>query len=169
MVDILRELEPTERVMSFRLLDKNKISDVFALFEPIEQEELLKQFPEQNAKDILVEMPPDDRTQLFDELPAQVVEKLFTLLPPLDREEANELLNYPHNSAGRSMTPEYVDLRMDMTVAEALERIRKTGPNRETIYICYIVYETKTLRSVASLKNIILANPEQLIKDIMNE
>jgi magnesium transporter len=67
------------------------------------------------------------------------------------------------------MTPEYVDLQMDMTVAQALEHIRKTGPNRETIYICYIVDETKKLRGVASLKNIILANPGQLIKDIMNE
>ena len=90
--------------MSFRLLDKNKISDVFALFEPIEQEELFKQFPEQNAKDIFVEVPPDDQTQLFDELPAPVVEKLLKLLPSLDRKEANELLNYPHNSAGRIMT-----------------------------------------------------------------
>jgi magnesium transporter len=67
------------------------------------------------------------------------------------------------------MTPEYVDLQIGMTVAEALEHIRKTGPNRETIYICYIVDETKKLRGVASLKNIILANPGQLIKDIMNE
>ncbi len=99
--------------MGFRLLDKNKMSDVFALFEPIEQEELLKQFTEQNAKDILVEMPPDDRTQLFDELPAHVVEKLLKLIPPLDRKGANELLNYPQNSAGRIMTPEYVALRMD--------------------------------------------------------
>ncbi|HHT9111515.1 MAG TPA: magnesium transporter [Candidatus Brocadiaceae bacterium] len=169
IVDILRELTPTERVMGFRLLDKNRISEVFALFEPIEQEELLKQFTEQHAKEILIEMQPDDRTQLFDELPAHVVERLLKLLPPLERKEANELLNYPHNSAGRIMTPEYVDLRMDMTVAEALERIRKTGPNRETIYICYIVDETKKLRGVASLKNIILANPDQLIKDIMNE
>jgi len=168
-VDILRELNPTERVMSFRLLDKNKISEVFALFEPDEQEELLKQFTEQHAKEILVEMQPDDRTQLFDELPAHVVEKLLKLLPPLERREANELLNYPHNSAGRIMTPEYVDLQMDMTVAKALEHIRKTGLNRETIYICYIVDETKKLRGVASLKNIILANPEQFIKDIMNE
>ncbi len=169
IVDILRELDPTERVMSFRLLDKNKISEVFALFEPVEREELLKQFTEQHAKEILIEMQPDDRTQLFDELPAHVVEKLLKLLPPLDRKEANELLNYPHNSAGRIMTPEYVDLQMDMTVAQALEHIRKTGPNRETIYICYIVDETKKLRGVASLKNIILANPGQLIKDIMNE
>ncbi len=169
IVDILRELGPAERVMGFRLLDKNKISETFALFEPIEQEELLKQFTEQHAKEILVQMQPDDRTHLFDELPAHVVEKLLKLLPPADRREANELLNYPHNSAGRIMTPEYVDLQMDMTVAEALERIRKTGPNRETIYICYIVDETKKLRGVASLKNIILANPEQLIRDIMNE
>ncbi len=169
IVDILRELNPAERVMGFRLLDKNKISEVFALFEPIEQEELLKQFTEQHVKEILVQMQPDDRTQLFDELPAHVVEKLLKLLPPVDRREANELLNYPHNSAGRIMTTEYVDLPVDMTVARALEHIRKTGPNRETIYICYIVDETKKLRGVASLKNIILANPDQLIKDIMNE
>ena len=169
IVDILRELDPTERVMGFRLLDKNKISEVFALFEPIEQEELLKQFTEQHAKEILTEMQPDDRTQLFDELPAHVVERLLKLLPPLERKEANELLNYPHNSAGRIMTPEYVGLQMDMTVAKALEHIRKTGLNRETIYICYIVDETKKLRGVTSLKNIILANPDQLIKDITNE
>lgn len=169
IVDILRELNPAERVVGFRLLDKNKISEVFALFEPIEQEELLKQFTEQHVKEILVQMQPDDRTQLFDELPAHVVEKLLKLLPPADRREANELLNYPHNSAGRIMTTEYVDLQMDMTVAEALEHIRKTGPNRETIYICYIVDETKKLRGVASLKNIILASPDQFIRDIMNE
>ncbi|TVM02800.1 MAG: magnesium transporter [Candidatus Brocadia sp. WS118] len=169
IVDILRELDPTERVMGFRLLDKHKISEVFALVEPVEQEELLKRFTEQHAKEILVQMQPDDRTQLFDELPAHVVEKLLKLLPPAERKEANELLNYPHNSSGRIMTPEYVDLQMGMTVAEALEHIRKTGPNRETIYICYIVDETKRLRGVASLKNIILANPDQLIKDIMNE
>ncbi|MBI5307356.1 MAG: magnesium transporter [Planctomycetes bacterium] len=169
ILDILRELEPTERVMGFRLLDKNKISEVFSLLEPVEQEDLLKQFSEQHAKEILTEMQPDDRTQLFDELPAHVVEKLLKLLPPLERKEANELLNYPDNSAGRIMTPEYVDLRMDMTVAKALEHIRKTGLNRETIYVCYIVDETKKLRGVASLKNIILADPEQLIRDIMNE
>lgn len=169
IVDILRELNPTERVMSFRLLDKNKISEVFCLFEPIEQEELLKQFTEQHAREILIQMQPDDRTQLFDELPAHVVEKLLKLLPSLERKEANELLNYPHNSAGRIMTPEYVDLQMDMTVGKALEHIRKTGPNRETIYICYIVDETKKLRGVTSLKNIILANTDQFIKDIMNE
>lgn len=169
IVDILRELNPTERVMSFRLLDKNKISEVFALFEPIEQEELLKQFTEHHAREILLQMHPDDRTQLFDELPAHIVEKLLKLLPPLERKEANELFNYPHNSAGRIMTPEYVDLQMDMTVEKALGHIRKTGPNRETIYICYIVDETKKLRGVASLKNIILADTGQYIRDIMNE
>ncbi|MDR4506940.1 MAG: magnesium transporter [Candidatus Brocadiaceae bacterium] len=169
IVDILKSLNPTERVMSFRLLDKNKISEVFALFEPSEQEELLQHFAEQRVKELLVEMQPDDRTQLFDELPADLVEQFLKLLPPLERQEANELLNYPDNSAGRIMTPEYVGLRMDMTITQALEHIRTTGPNRETIYNCYIIDRTRKLCGVASLKNIILANPEQLIKDIMNE
>ncbi|MCF6158308.1 MAG: magnesium transporter [wastewater metagenome] len=169
IVDILRELDPTERVMSFRLLDKDKISEVFALFEYTEQEELLKQFTEHHTKEILTQMQPDDRTQLFDELPAHIVEKLLKLLPPEEWKEANELLNYPDNSAGRIMTPEYVDLQTDMTIGKALEHIRQTGPDRETIYICYIVDETKRLRGVTTLKNIILASTDQFIRDIMNE
>ncbi|MCF6149749.1 MAG: magnesium transporter [Candidatus Kuenenia sp.] len=169
IVDLLSGLEPTEKVVSFRLLDKIKSSEVFALFDSSEQEELLKQFTEQHVRTLLIEMEPDDRTQLFDELPADVVEKLLKLLPPAERKEANELLNYPQNSAGRIMTPEYVALKMHMTVAQALEHIRKTGLDREIIYICYIVDETKKLRGVTSLKNIILANPDQFIKEIMNE
>jgi len=169
IVDILAGLEPPERVVSFRLLEKHKISEVFSLLDPTEQEELLRQFTDQHVKAILIEMEPDDRTQLFDELPADVVERLLKLLPPEEWREANELLNYPYNSAGRIMTPEYVELKMDMTVAYALDHIRETGLDRETIYICYIVDETKKLRGVTSLKNIILADPDQLIKDIMDE
>ncbi|OHB69369.1 MAG: magnesium transporter [Planctomycetes bacterium RBG_16_41_13] len=169
IVDILAGLEPAEKVVSFRLLDKSKSSEVFSLFDSSEQEEILKQFTEQHVRTLLIEMEPDDRTQLFDELPADVVERLLKLLPPAERKEANELLNYPPNSAGRIMTPEFVGLQMHMTVARALEHIRKTGLNREIIYICYIVDETKKLRGVTSLKNIILANPDQLIQEIMNE
>ncbi|MBM4055457.1 MAG: magnesium transporter [Planctomycetes bacterium] len=169
IVDLLAGLEPAEKVVSFRLLDKIKSSEVFALFNASEQEELLKQFTEQHVKTLLIEMEPDDRTQLFDELPGDVVEKLLKLLPPAERKSANELLNYPQNSAGRIMTPEYVGLQMHMTISQALEHIRKTGLDREIIYICYIVDEAKKLRGVTSLRNIILANPDQLIKEIMNE
>ncbi|ODS34406.1 MAG: magnesium transporter protein [Candidatus Scalindua rubra] len=169
IADIIRELEPTERVIAFRVLDKTKIAEVFSLLDPEEEEELLRYFTEQRVKEILLEMSPDDRTQLLDELPASVVNKLLKLLPKEERDEANLLLNYPPQSAGRVMTTEYVDLRTEITVSEALEHIRKTGPDRETIYTCYAINEKRILCGVASLKDIILAKPDQKISEIMIE
>ncbi len=169
VVDVIKELEPTERTIAFRMLDKEKFAEVFSLFDPEEEEELLRQFTEHKVKEILLEMSPDDRTHLLDELPASVVNKLLKLLPREEREEANILLNYPADSAGKVMTTEYVDLKIEMLVSEALERIRKTGPDRETIYTCYAINENRILCGVVSLKDIILAQPEQKIGQIMQE
>lgn len=169
IADIIRELEPTERVITLRVLDKTKIAEVFSLLDPEEEEEMLEYFTEHRAKGILLEMSPDDRTQLLDELPASVVKRLLTLFPVEEREEANILLNYPPESAGRVMTTEYVDLGTEITVSEALEHIRKTGPDRETIYTCYAINENRVLCGVVSLKDIILAKPDQKISQIMNE
>ncbi|MFQ5686882.1 MAG: magnesium transporter [Candidatus Scalindua sp.] len=169
IADIIRELEPTERVITLRVLDKTKIAEVFSLLDPEEEEEMLEYFTERRAKAILLEMSPDDRTQLLDELPASVVKRLLNLFPVEEREEANILLNYPPESAGRVMTTEYVDLGTEITVSEALEHIRKTGPDRETIYTCYAINEKRVLCGVVSLKDIILAKPDQKISQIMNE
>jgi magnesium transporter len=169
IVDIIRELEPTERVIALRVLDKIKIAETFSLLHPEEEEELLRYFTEQRVKEILLEMDPDDRTQLLDELPASVVKKYLRLLPKEERDEANILLNYPPQSAGRVMTTEYVDLKTEMSVSEALEHIRKTGPDRETIYTCYAINEKRILCGVVSLKDIILAKSDQKISKIMNE
>ena len=169
IADIIRELEPTERVITLRVLDKIKIAEVFSLLDPEEEEEMLGYFTEHRAKAILLEMSPDDRTQLLDELPASVVKRLLNLFPVEEREEANILLNYPPESAGRVMTTEYVDLGTEITVSEALEHIRKTGPDRETIYTCYAINEKRVLCGVVSLKDIILAKPDQKISQIMNE
>ncbi|MCP4413140.1 MAG: magnesium transporter, partial [Gammaproteobacteria bacterium] len=163
IADIIRELEPPERVITLRVLDKVKITEVFSLLDPEEEKELLGYFTERRAKSILLEMSPDDRTQLLDELPASVVKKLLNLLPTDEREEANILLNYPPQSAGRVMTTEYVDLKTEITVSEALEHIRKTGPDRETIYTCYAINENRVLCGVVSLKDIILARSDQKI------
>ncbi len=169
IADIIRELEPTERVITLRVLDKTKSAEVFSLLDPEEEEEMLGYFTEHRAKAILLEMSPDDRTQLLDELPASVVKRLLNLFPVEEREEANILLNYPPESAGRVMTTEYVDLGTEITVSEALEHIRKTGPDRETIYTCYAINEKRVLCGVVSLKDIILAKPDQKISQIMNE
>ena len=169
IADIIRELEPTERVITLRVLNKTKIAEVFSLLDPEEEEEMLGYFTEHRAKAILLEMSPDDRTQLLDELPASVVKRLLNLFPVEEREEANILLNYPPESAGRVMTTEYVDLGTEITVSEALEHIRKTGPDRETIYTCYAINEKRVLCGVVSLKDIILAKSDQKISQIMNE
>jgi len=162
IADIIRELEPTERVITLRVLNKTKIAEVFSLLDPEEEEELLGYFTERRAKSILLDMDPDDRTQLLDELPASMVKKLLNLFPVEEREETNILLNYPTDSAGRIMTTEYVDLGTEITVSEALENIRKTGPDRETIYTCYAINENRELCGVVSLKDIILAKPDQI-------
>ena len=169
IADIIREMEPTERVITLRVLNKTKIAEVFSLLDPEEEEEMLGYFTEHRAKSILLEMSPDDRTQLLDELPASVVKRLLNLFPDEEREEANILLNYPPQSAGRVMTTEYVDMGTEITVSEALEHIRKTGPDRETIYTCYAINEKGVLCGVVSLKDIILAKPDQKISQIMNE
>ena len=169
IADIIRELEPTERVITLRVLNKTKIAEVFSLLDPDEEEELLGYFTERRAKLILLEMDPDDRTQLLDELPASMVRKLLNLFPIEEREETNILLNYPPESAGRIMTTEYVDLGTEITVSEALENIRKTGPDRETIYTCYAINENRELCGVVSLKDIILATPDQKISQIMSD
>jgi len=169
IADIIREMEPTERVITLRVLNKTMIAEVFSLLDPEEEEEMLGYFTEHRAKAILLEMSPDDRTHLLDELPASVVKRLLNLFPVEEREEANILLNYPPESAGRVMTTEYVDLGTEITVSEALEHIRKTGPDRETIYTCYAINEKRVLCGVVSLKDIILAKPDQKISQIMNE
>ncbi len=168
IVDILRDLPSADRVLAFRVLDKAKLAWVFSLFEPEEQEELLKLFTEQKVKEILLEMDPDDRAQLLEELPANVVKKLLALLPHDEKEVTNLILNYPDDSAGRLITTDYVALRADKTAAQAIEYIRETGPDKETIYVCYVIDNTRKLIGVVSLRELILAQPSKKVGDIMN-
>ncbi|MHC4277315.1 MAG: magnesium transporter MgtE N-terminal domain-containing protein [Planctomycetota bacterium] len=153
IVDILRDLPSADRVLAFRVLDKAKLAWVFSLFEPEEQEELLKLFTEQKVKEILLEMDSDDRAQLLEELPADVVKKFLALLPQDEKEITNLILNYPDDSAGRLITTDYVALRADRTATEAIEYVRKTGPDKETIYICYVIDQTRKLIGVLSLRD----------------
>lgn len=169
VVDLLRTMEPADRLILFRLLAKDRASEVFSFLEFEEQKDLLSRFTEQNLKEIIVEMSPDDRTDLLDELPAGVVKRLLVLLDPAERAVANELLNYPESSAGRLMTPEFVDLNADMTVDEAIQRIRQTGPDKETIYYAYVTDATRTLKGMVSLRTLLLAKPGTRIEDIMKE
>jgi magnesium transporter len=168
VVDILRDLPSADRVLAFRLLDKAKIAWVFSLLELEEQEALLKLFTEQKMREVLMEMDPADRAQFLDELPADMVKKLLGLLPTEEKDITNLILNYPEGAAGRLVTTDYVDLKADMTAAEAIDQVRKTGLDKETIYICYVVDETRKLIGVLSLRDVILAPPTKKIGEFMN-
>ncbi len=165
--EVIHLLETSDQVILFRLLDKDTAAEVFSLIEHEDQETLLKYFGMDRVKEIIEEMDPDDRTELFDELPDEMVKRLIKLLSPEERDIANRLLNYPEDSAGRLMTPEFIELRKDLTTEKAMQTIRKIGLNKETIYYSYVVDERRFLIGIVSLKDMLLAEPDTRIEDIM--
>ncbi len=167
IMELIEPLDITDKLIVFRLLNKEVAAEVFSLLEHDDQEELLKQFGEKKIKEIIGEMSPDDRTELFDELPENMVKALIKLLTPDERRIANRLLNYPEDSAGRLMTPEFIELNKRMTAGEAIETIRKTGLDKETIYYSYVTDCEGHLIGIVSLKDLLLADPEKKIEDIM--
>lgn len=167
VVEISRSLDTPERLLIFRLLPKDLAALVFAELGPEEKKELLDIFTEEQIRKILEEMDPDDRTELFDELPAIIVKNLLKLLSPQDRGIAYDLMKYPEHSAGRIMTPEFVDIKTQVTAEEAIQHIRRTGPDKETIYYAYIIDANRKLLSIASLKDLLIANPQTKVEDIM--
>ena len=164
---VISRMTGTEKILAFRVLPQDKAVEIFEYFEAPEQEEFLGNFTNQEAKQILENMHPDDRTDLFEELPSIVVRKLLKLLSPEERTIANQLLNFKEGTAGRIMTPEYVDLDRGLTVSQALRVIKKEAPDKETIYTNYIVDASGILVGVVPLKNIILASSDTPISDIM--
>ncbi len=168
VVEILRELPDDKAVVFFRILPKDLAADVFAELEKDEQENLLRQLTDETLRGLINEMAPDDRTDLLEEMPANVVTRLISLLPVETRNRALELLRYPEDSAGRLMTTEYVAVRPDWTVQEVLNYLRKIEIDSETIYYIYVIDDERHLVGVLSLREVIFADPEARIKDIMH-
>ncbi|MCP4651793.1 MAG: magnesium transporter [Candidatus Omnitrophica bacterium] len=158
---------PSSKLLVFRLVPYGKAIDVFEHLPIEEEEQILDSLTSSEIKDILNEMSPDDRTGLFEEMPAEIVKKFINLLSPEERSIAIEILNYPHDSVGRLITPDFVQLFEKMTVAEALTHIRSVGMKRETIYHCYVLDESKRLKGIVSLKKLVLAQPDKKISEII--
>ncbi|MEX2598955.1 MAG: magnesium transporter [Dehalococcoidia bacterium] len=169
-VDVARLLEnlpPEQAVVTFRLLPKTIAVDVFEHMEGHHQERLLQSFTDDRARDLVRNMSPDDRTRLLEEVPAKVTHRLVQLLSPSERRATLTLLGYPESSAGRIMTPDFVDLRADMTVSQALERVRRLGMNKETIFYMYVTDSSRRLLGAVSLKDLVLASPETVVRNLM--
>ncbi len=169
IAEVLAEKSPGERVFLFRLLPKDLAIEVFEFLEGAEREELLGSFTDTEAAAIIEEMSDDDRTALFDELPAKTVKKLLSQLSSEERKLANALLNYRADSAGRIMTPEFIDLKESMSASQALDRIRAIAARKETIYTTFVMSPERKLLGTVQLEDIILASPETPVTALMDE
>lgn len=166
---IFEELDEEKIVVIYRLLSKDMAAEVFVELDSDMQEKLINSLTDKELKAVINELFMDDTVDLIEEMPANVVKRILKAEKPEDRKLINELLRYPDDSAGSIMTTEFVDLKENMTVEEAIEKIRKTGDDAENIYTCYVLTLKRKLLGVVYLKDIILAQNGTLVKDIMDE
>jgi magnesium transporter len=167
IADLLTSIPADEAVIAFRLLPKNLAISVFDDMDGAFQNQLLEAFSDETARNFLEAMPPDDRAELLDEVPAKVARRLLQILSPDQRRVTLQLLGYEEETAGREMTPLFVDLHSDMTVSQALERVRQLAINRETVYECYVMDRRRYLIGTVSLKDLVIADPDAKVGDIM--
>ncbi len=164
---ILEEIEEEKLPLLFRLLPKEQAAETFVEMDPELQQLLIKGFSDSELKEVLDEIYVDDAVDLIEEMPANVVKRILAAAAPEMRREINEILQYPENSAGSIMTTEYISLRPQMTVGEAILRIRRTGVDKETIYTCYVTKD-RLLQGLVTVKDLLLAQDDDtLIEEIM--
>lgn len=169
LLQLFSNLSADEKVIVFRLLPKDKALILFEDLTPATQQHLLRSFTDERATEFVNEMAPDVRVRLLDELPATVTQKLLQSMAPDERAATNLLLGYEAETAGRLMTPEFITLKKNMTVNQALEKVRMQAKEKETIYTLYVTDQTKTLEGVLSLKDLLMAQGDQLLSEIMSQ
>ena len=161
-------LEEERIPLLFRLLPKELASETFVEMDTDDQELLIRSFSDNELKEIVDELYVDDAADLVEEMPANVVKRILKQADPEMRKSINQILRYPENSAGSIMTTEYVSLRPEMTVEEAILRIRRQGVDKETIYTCYVTAKDRYLMGLVSVKDLLLAvDDETPIEEIM--
>ncbi|RXI46951.1 magnesium transporter [Clostridium tetani] len=165
--DIIECLDISEAILVFRMLPKDMAVDVFNYLEKDFQTNIITGITDKEIKHIIEEIYFDDMIDLLEEMPANVVKKILKYSNVEERKLINEFLNYPEDSAGSLMTIEYVDLKKDMTVKEAIAHIKETGVNKETIYTCYVIDKQRKLEGIISLRKLILSDYDLLVEDIM--
>ncbi len=166
---LLEQLEEDDMLKVFRILPKDLAADVFSYMEVEHQQLIITSLSERDAASIIDNLMADDATDLLEEMPANIVKKLLANVSPEMRRDVNHLLRYPEDSAGSIMTVEYVDLKENLTVEEAIARIRKVGVDSETINICYVLDAQRKLLGTVALRYLLLSEPDEVIGDIMHE
>ena len=165
----MEKLEQDEVLKLFRILPKSMAADVFSYLEIETEQYIITSLSEKDAANIIDHLMADDATDLLEEMPANVVKRLLAHASADTRRDINHLLRYPEDSAGSIMTVEYVDLKETLTVEQAIARIRKVGVDSETINICYVLDQRRTLVGTVALRYLLLSPPDSVIGEIMNE
>ena len=166
---LFEELDDEDMVVIFRLLPKDKASDVFVELDPDLQEKLINNFTDKELKVVVDDLFMDDTVDLIEEMPSSVVKRILKNIKASDRKIINELLKFPEDSAGSIMTTEMVELKENMTVDKAFQIIKDTGIDKETIYICYVVDNSRKLIGTVAIKDLLISERDVLIKDILED
>lgn len=165
----IEELPDEEQLLVFRLLTKDQAMNVFAEFSPDVQQHIIKSITDKEISTLIEQLAVDDAVDMLEEMPATLVKRVLKNSSPETRNVINQFLKYPENSAGSIMTAEFTSLRKDITVSDALKRIRRVGEDSETIYNCYVTDDSRHLLGVVTVKRILLAKDNQIIQDLMEE
>ncbi len=163
---LFTEFEEKDILLLYRLLPKELASDTFSYMDSDMQADLINGFSDKELREVLDQTFIDDTVDMIEEMPANVVSRILRNCDAQSRNAINQILKYPEDSAGSLMTIEYVNLSKELTVQEAISRIRKVGPNKETIYTCYVT-EARRLIGIVSVKDLLTAGDDTHISEIM--
>lgn len=161
---------PIQRIPAvFKLLKKDMSADVFAELDSDMQKKIINTLTDREISQIIEELFIDDAADMIDELPANMVHRIMKNTSVETRAQINKLLAYPDNCAGSVMTAEFISLHESMSAAKAIEYIRQTGVDKETVYIAYVTDRERKILGTVSFKQLLFADPNDLIGDIMEE
>ena len=169
VVDFLERLGVKDRAVTFRLLPKDTAVEVLDMLDQSLQREIIEGLQDVDVAHFFESLDPDDRVRLMDEMPASVARKMMRHLDPRERSLTNIVLGYPEGTIGRQMSPEFVALPERWTVSQAMEKIRRSGQDAETLYTLPVVDRSRLLKGVVSLRELVSAGDDVLIEELMAE
>ena len=166
---IFEAVDEKDMIIIFRLLNKEEAAEVFAELDADMQEKLINSFTDKELKYVIDNLFMDDTVDMIEEMPSNVVKRILRNVNDKDRKIINEILNYPDDCAGSIMTTEFIDLKENMTVSQAFDKIKKIGIKKETVYNCYVLDQNRKLLGVIDIKDLLIADRDEVIKDLMDE
>ena len=167
IAQFLSEVKSEDMILLYRFLTKDTAVDTFSYMDTEDQERLIHAMTDKELHDVTTELFLDDTVDLIEEMPANIVKRILMQAHPDQRKLINEFLKYPSDSAGSVMTIEFIDLKATMTVEDAFTRIRKIGLDKETIYTCYVLDDSRRLQGIVTVKDLLLAQKETVLSEIM--